>query len=139
MRGNITAEELEKLDLEDLTAPCKFCQQYVSFKWNALTPITEEEKVEEATKNCNCDSALWYQERNTKINLASSKINELFETPEEASMRQIFLSATEKIIDRQVTKVTVVAGNGVKGDFSISQKDSIKIRRTEADITEVSL
>ena len=139
MRGNITAEELEKLNLETMTAPCKFCRQYVQFKWNAETPITEDEKIEEATLNCSCESARWYQERDTKINTAREKINELFGVPEEGGMRKVLLEAVEQVVNKSVIKISMIAENGAKGEISITQKDAIKIRRTEATVTEASI
>jgi len=139
MRGNITEEEMEGLVLRDVTAPCKFCGQYVSFKWDPIRPISEDEEIEEASKNCSCESARWYQERDTKINLASENINDLFGDPDEAELRNLFLYAVKMIIDKAVFKITATARNGAKGEFSITASDKIKIKRTEATVQEASL
>ena len=139
MRGNITAEELEKLNLEYMTAPCKFCRQYVQFQWNTETPITEDEKIEEATLNCSCDSARWYQDRSTKIKEAQNTAEELFTDPDEASLKKVMQQAAELVIDKNIVNITIVAGNGTKGIFSISASDKIKLKRSVQETAERTL
>lgn len=147
MKMNIDEDEINDIDeinnelqgLRDYTAPCKFCQQYVAFKWNAKKDVSDEDMIEQATLNCNCESARWYQDRYTKINTAQMKIEELFNIPEEHELQQIFLSATTMIVDKNLFKISAVASNGTKGEFSISSNGKIKIKRVEATVTEACL
>jgi hypothetical protein len=54
-------------------------------------------------------------------------------------MRKIFLEAVEQAVNKSVIKISMIAENGAKGEISITQKDAIKIRRTEATVTEASI
>lgn len=129
----------ELAGLRDFVAPCRFCQQFVAFKWDAKKEVSDEEKTEQATLNCNCESAKWYQDRMTKINTAQMNIAELFSDPDEHELQLLLLSATAMIVDKNIFKISVIARNGAKGDFTISSSGKIKIKRTEATVTEASL
>lgn len=134
--------EIEERDLNmltDMTAPCKFCKQITVFKWDAGKPIDYDKKVEMATLSCNCDSARWYQDRSTKIKEAQNTAEELFTDPDEASLKKVMQQAAELVIDKNIVNITIVAGNGTKGIFSISASDKIKLKRSVQETAERTL
>lgn len=132
----LSEEEKERGNLVELIGVCKFCRQYVAFQWSATQEISEEEKIEQATQHCTCESAVWYQKRSDKIAEARMLIVELFTDPEEFEMQQLFLSASEMIADKKVVSIAAVSPNGTKGSFAITSADKIKIKRTESMVSE---
>lgn len=129
---------MEHGSLENRTAPCKFCGQVNIFKWNELTPISYEQEVEEATMVCNCDSAQWYQRRQTRINEANLKIKSIFTEPEEAEGKEILLKAVPYVVDDKLKNITVKTTSGIKATLSLGSGDEpkVKIKRSVTETHE---
>lgn len=121
------------------TGPCKFCGQIGTFMWNEETPITEEEEMEQATLQCNCDSAKWYKDRAYKINAANERLDNMLQQAEEQRALKALKEIVPALYDEEIFSIAINIGNGTKVDMRCKIKEDkkiIKIKRTDVEVRE---
>lgn len=122
--------------MRTVTGECKFCHQYNVFRWSAEFEPTEEERLEEGTLACKCESAQWYSERTYKLNATVERIENMLQAPEENIAKDILTDAAIRIIDDDIYSISINIGNGVKVDMKRGKENTVKIKRQEVETRE---
>lgn len=106
---------------------CKFCGQMKAVR--GAETMTEEAITAAATYECNCEAAQVHRAAEDKKTRAMASIKTIFEEDGE-TIRTALEGLVEALAWKRLTKVTVVAADGIKA--TMTAKDSaIKVERTE--------
>lgn len=117
------------------TAPCRFCGQIVQFEGEA--GLTEEEAVELASRNCQCEQAkvyrIWRQQEEKVIENISNLFGEGAEPENRKSeaIVELLNAAAAQICHGKVESIAVTMQGNIKAKISRNSKGDVKVERTE--------
>lgn len=118
---------------ESGTGQCRFCGQRIMI--NGGAEMTEPQREEAATMQCDCDTAQKYQQIAKRGEKAKERIRELagdaaeeqFQQPE--AVREIMMTAVDALCREEIDAINVIIGQELKYKFTRTKKGNIKIVR----------
>lgn len=103
---------------------CIFCGQISQVEIEANSP--EEEVNEAATMHCGCDESILYRQKKKAVSKIDNKFREHY-----GSVAYLLTEAIEHIQECNIKKITIDAGNGVKGSMAMTKDGTLKIKRED--------
>lgn len=116
------------------TEACRYCGQIVQFE--AGKALTDEQAMEMAALNCECEDAVKYQKWMKQEKKALENVQKLFGEEAEPENREsegivaILNAAVLGICNGEIEKIALSLPGGVKATIS-QGKENIKVERTE--------
>lgn len=117
------------------TASCRFCGQIVQFEGKAGLP--EEELVELASRNCQCEQAKEYGKWWQQEEIARANISSLFgdgaepENREDEAIIELLNAAAAEICHGEVEGIAMSLQGNIKAKISRNSRGEIKVERVE--------
>lgn len=118
---------------------CKFCKQTIILDNENLTEI---EAAEAATMACKCDLGESYRNRSHKLDLADTKIEEMFHDIKNNETIILIKQISEMVYDEDIKKGELEITSQCKVAITKIQskgKDDIKIKRTDKEVDSVEV
>lgn len=115
-----------------ITGKCRFCGQ--QHMLDTEEELKDGQADEMATRSCQCDIALDYQEKVSRADVAKGKIKELFGEGAgtyrlDGDAYDILISAVDEISEKSISAITVKIKAGVTAKIARMAKDKIKVTR----------
>lgn len=115
---------------------CRFCGQQLMIENG--DDMTDPQREEHATRNCDCDEAKKYQEAALRRDVAKKRANELFgegagEFAQPEDMLQLIKAGVDMVCDKKAKQVSITINTGLKCRIMQMAKDKVKIVREIAE------
>lgn len=125
---------------EIIYGTCKFCGQ-CNWDLDCSECLNTDEAIEKATESCECDEAVKYTTLRKKYTSAKAHVDDLFGKgckekeiePASTNVLTYLYTCAERVVNSDISAVTVNIARGCQAKISASAKGQIKVERTETE------